>query len=268
MDENLQINAERFMGFAAIYDYARPKCPEKVIDIILKYIGRNPSVVVDIGCGTGLSTFIWSAISNEVIGIDPSTDMLNTAIRNSAGYGNVRFISGFSDNTGLEDSSADVITCSQSFHWMNPKTTINEVSRILKDKGVFAAYDCDWPPVCNWEIEKEYNRLFEKVKELETVKPELKNSFKSWPKDKHLQNINNSGKFRYVREVVFSNSEECDAGRLIALALSQGGLQSVIKAGIGEIDPYLKRFIERVNSVVGDDKITIDFCYRMRIGVK
>lgn len=268
MEDNLQINAERFMGFADIYDYARPKCPEKAIDIILKYLGRSPSVVVDIGCGTGLSTFIWCGISNKVIGIEPSEDMLDTAIRKSAGYGNVRFISGFSDKTGLEDGSADIVTCSQSFHWMNPETTINEVSRILKDKGVFAVYDCDWPPVCNWEIEKEYNCLFEKVKEIEAIKPELKNSFRSWPKDRHLQNIRNSGKFRYVREVVFSKSEECDAQRLIALALSQGGLQSLLKAGIGEIEPYLNRFRERVNSIVGDGIITIDFCYRMRIGVK
>ena len=268
MVEKLQINAERFMGFANIYDNARPKCPEKVIDIILKYLGHNPSVVVDIGCGTGLSTFIWSGISKEVIGIDPSTDMLNIAIQKSAGYGNVRFISGFSDKTGLEDSSVDVVTCSQSFHWMNPKTTINEASRILKDKGVFAVYDCDWPPVCHWEVEKEYNCLFGKVKELEAVKPELKNSFKSWPKDRHLQNIQSSGEFQYVREAVFSNSEECDAERFVALALSQGGLQSVLKAGISEIEPFLNRFKESVNSIFREDKITIDFCYRMRIGVK
>ena len=61
---------------------------------------------------------------------------------------NVNFVSGFSDNTGLENSSVDIITCSQSFHWMNPETTLNEASRILKKGGVFAVYDCDWPPVC------------------------------------------------------------------------------------------------------------------------
>lgn len=266
--EKLQINADRFTGFADVYDKARPKCPEKVKNIILKYLGHSPSMVVDIGCGTGLSTFIWSGISKEVIGIEPSTDMLNIAIQNSDGVENVRFVSGFSDKTGLEDNSIDIVTCSQSFHWMNPETTLNEVSRILKDKGIFAIYDCDWPPVFNWEVEKEYNCLFEKVKEFETVKPELKNSFKSWPKDKHLHNIMSCGKFQYVREVVFSNSEECDAQRFIAIALSQGGLQSILKAGISEFEPYLNKFKERVNSILGNKNITIDFCYRMRIGVK
>ena len=120
MKENLQLNADRFLGFADIYNNARPKCPEKVKKIMQKYLGKTPDVVVDLGCGTGLSTRTWSSVSNKVIGIEPS---------------------------------ADIITCSQSFHWMNPEKTLKEVSRILKKGGVFATYDYDWPPVCNWEAE-------------------------------------------------------------------------------------------------------------------
>ena len=71
---------------------------------------------------------------------------------------NVTYISAFSDNTGLDNCCADVITCSQSFHWMNPETTISEVSRILKKGGVFAVYDYDWPPVCDWKAELEFNK--------------------------------------------------------------------------------------------------------------
>ena len=71
---------------------------------------------------------------------------------------NVTYISAFSDNTGLDNCCADVITCSQSFHWMNPETTISEVSRILKKGGVFAVYDYDWLPVCDWKAELEFNK--------------------------------------------------------------------------------------------------------------
>ena len=55
--------------------------------------------------------------------------------------------------------------------------------------------------------------------------------------DRHLTNIKNSGKFRYVREIVFSNSESCNAQRFIAIALSQGGVQAIIKANIDEFNP-------------------------------
>ncbi|WP_253205459.1 hypothetical protein [Clostridium estertheticum] len=68
MKENLQLNADRFMGFADVYNNARPKCPEKVKEIILKYLNSDPTLVVDLGCGTGLSTRIWSEVSNKVIG--------------------------------------------------------------------------------------------------------------------------------------------------------------------------------------------------------
>lgn len=194
--------------------------------------------------------------------------MLNRAKQKSIGLDNVSFIQAFSDKIGLADESADVVTCSQSFHWMNPETTVKEVSRILKDGGVFAVYDCDWPSVINWKVEKEYDALFRKVKEFEEANPVLKDGFKSWPKDRHLMNIKNSGKFRYVREVVFSNGEECNATRFISIALSQGSLQSIIKSGIIECEPYIKNFKERVASILGNEECMIDFCYRMRLGVK
>lgn len=268
MQEKLHINAERFLGFADVYDSVRPKCPEKVKEILLKYLGRTPSVVVDLGCGTGLSTTIWSGISNKVIGIEPSTDMIKIAREKSADFDNVKFVSAFSDNTALENSFADIITCSQSFHWMNPETTLNEVSRILKEGGVFAVYDCDWPPVCNWFAELEYNKLFEKVNEIESTYPEVKDKFIRWDKNNHLSNIRNSGKFRYEREIVFSNTEMCNAQRFIAIALSQGGLQAIIKANITEINPFLVSFEKRILDIFGNDEFEIDFCYRMRIGVK
>lgn len=268
MGKELKLNADRFLGFAEVYDNARPKCPEKVKEIILKYLGNNPSNVVDLGCGTGLSTMIWSEISNKVIGIEPSSDMIKIAKEKSVDLDNVIFMSAFSDNTGLDNSYADIITCSQSFHWMNPETTLKEVARILKKSGVFAVYDCDWPPVCNVEAELEYNKLFDKVSKIEITHPEIKDSFKKWNKDNHLSNIKSSGNFRYVREIVFSNSEICNAQRFIEIALSQGGLQSILKANIDEIKPALLSFEERIFEIFGDTEFDMDFCYRMCIGIK
>lgn len=268
MADTLQKNAERFMGFANTYDQARPTSPMKAQDILRKYLGKDPELVVDLGCGTGLSTFIWDGVSKQVVGLDPSEDMLQIAKQKAIGKEHITFQTAYSDNTGLGDATVDIVTCSQSFHWMDPVKTLQEVSRILKDGGIFAAYDCDWPPVVNWKAEKEYNQLFDKVREFEKTRPELANTFTSWPKEKHLERMNDSGKFRYVREIVFSNTEICDAERFIKIALSQGGLQSILKLGLVEFLPYVSTFQDRVRSILGIEKFAIEFGYRMRLGVK
>ena len=53
-------NVRRFTGFADIYDQYRPKPPEMIADLLLQLAGADRADhVVDLGCGTGLSTLIW-----------------------------------------------------------------------------------------------------------------------------------------------------------------------------------------------------------------
>jgi len=99
----------------------------------------RPRVVVDLGCGTGLSTVGWSqnARAEQVIGIEPNQDMLCTAreayCKPSPSTESdskqqsqsqpqkpalLSFQSGSSTQTGLKASSIDIVTVSQALHWM------------------------------------------------------------------------------------------------------------------------------------------------------
>lgn len=259
-------NADRFLGFADIYENTRPEMPKQTIEIIKKYAGKKPDFVVDLGCGTGLSTMIWRNNCNSIMGIEPSDDMLSIA--NKKADCTVSFKKAYAHETGLKADSADAVICSQSFHWMNPDLTLAEINRILKIGGVFATIDCDWPPVCNWQAEKAYEALFEKINIIEENHPDMKNSFSRWDKNKHLNNIGSSGFFRYCREIVFSDKEDCNAERFIAIALSQGGLQSILKKEPTLITEDVESFTTHIYDLFGDKNFEIDFCYRMRIGVK
>lgn len=73
--KNAEINADRFMGFADVYDNARPSLPVHFMELIRLYLGRDIGTVVDLGCGTGLSTAAWKGNCGKVIGIEPSSDM-------------------------------------------------------------------------------------------------------------------------------------------------------------------------------------------------
>lgn len=259
-------NADRFTGFSDVYDSSRPKLPDFPVAIALKYLGRPADLVVDLGCGTGLSTLIWQDKCKKAIGVEPNDDMRRVAQGKANAV--ISFIDGFSHATNLGSASADVVMCSQSFHWMEPVSTLAEVNRVLKHGGVFAAVDCDWPPVSDWRVEKAYTELFDKAYEIEKTHPEVRDSFIRYAKKHHLDNIKNSGYFRFVREIVFSNTEKCTTKRLYNLALSQGSLQGILKREPTLVSAQAEAFGELVGDVFGEREFEIIFSYRMRIGVK
>lgn len=264
--DNKEKNAKRFMGFANIYEKARPSVPEYPVRIISLYLGKKPDTVVDIGCGTGLSTLVWKSAANNVVGIEPSEDMISVARGKSCD--NMKFIQAFSDNTTLSDNCADVVVCSQSFHWMEPAATLKEVNRILKPDGIFATIDCDWPPVTTWQAEKAYTTLRDKISMIEKTRKDINSTFVKYSKENHLSNIRGSGYFRYSRELLFSNTEKCTAERFVNIIMSQGSLQTILNHCPETIEGDLNIFKDTINSIYGDRNFNIDFCYRMRIGVK
>jgi len=259
-------NKNRFLGFVDVYDQARPGMPEYPIEIITKYLNKKADVVVDLGCGSGLSTIVWKNHCNAVIGIEPGDEMFLAASKKADS--GISFKKAFAHETGLSGNCADVVICSQSFHWMNPELTLSEVNRILKTGGIFAAVDYDWPPVCKWEAEVAHKQLFYKVSCLEEEYVDLKDRFIRWDKNKHLSHIKDSGYFRHQREIVFANRELCDAKRFINMTLSQSGLQSIIQHKPYLIESALDEYVETIQCLFAGEVMEADFCYRMRLGIK
>src|SRR5215468_4742176 len=172
---------------AAGYNAYRPQAPAVLVDILTQLIQEpNPGLVVDVGCGTGLSTFLWAEHTQQVLGIEPNDDMRQQAEASSIGLDakNVQFCAGLSTQTGLPDGCADIVTCSQSLHWMEPEPTFAEINRILRHGGIFAAYDYDWLPTIHWEVEIAYNALEEKVKKI--VARLREEGVQYWHKEQHL----------------------------------------------------------------------------------
>jgi ubiquinone/menaquinone biosynthesis C-methylase UbiE len=93
--------------------------------------------IADIGCGTGISARLWAARGVSVIGVDPNNDMLTLA---RAEGGGPEYQSGSAQATGLPDSSVDLISCAQSFHWFDVDKAQTEFSRVLKPSGRACAF--------------------------------------------------------------------------------------------------------------------------------
>lgn len=271
MSEDLTANVERFTGFADCYDAYRPTPPSVIIDILIQLAGvAEPKLVVDLGCGTGLSSRIWAGRAQEIVGVEPSADMRAQAeARASAMKTNtkMRFRAGLSTETGLPDGCADIVTCSQSLHWMEPEGTFAESARILRPGGVFAAIDCDWPPVTNVEAERAYQEASSRIRALSQERG-VSESVKRWSKDKHLERIRESGRFRYVREILAHGVETGNADRLVGLMLSQGSAQSLLKLGLSEEEIGIARLREAALDALGTELSPWYFSYRVRVGVK
>jgi len=268
---NRKANIDRFLGFQEDYDRHRPEAPEIATRLLMNYLGKAPSLVVDVGCGTGLSTFLWRDHADSVIGVEPNPDMRSKALEKLErlqAADTISFIPGYANQLDLASDSVDIVTCSQSFHWMEPVSTLMEISRVLRKGGVFAAYDCDWPLALNADVEACYRKLINKCEEiLDRLQPAADRAQK-WNKDEHLSYIQASKGFTFAREIVFHNIESCDAERYIGLTLSQGGLQSVRKLGSTELDNDIAEFSDMVEHYFQGRTLEVVISYRMRIGIK
>ncbi|MDY6863863.1 MAG: class I SAM-dependent methyltransferase [Thermodesulfobacteriota bacterium] len=265
-----KINAELFNGLSDDYNSYRPKPPAVIMDILIQLAQvQKPRLVVDIGSGTGLSTFIWAERAYEVIGIEPNTQMRNKAKMCTAvlpNTNNVSYQEGFSTEINLPDGCSDIVTCSQSLHWMDPERTFAEAVRVLRNGGVFAAYDCDWPPTMHWKVEAAYNSLMKKVKIIEK-KLGILDNLKIWSKEQHLDRMLESECFRFVKEIVVHSTESGNTERLIGILLSQEvGL--LLKEGISEAEIGLDGLKAVARSTIGDKPMPWYFSYRIRFGIK
>ena len=151
---------------------------------------------------------------------------------------------------------------------MEPVATLREVDRILKSDGVFATVDCDWPAVTKWQAEKAYMDLYTKVKQIESAVPEIRASFTHYDKKRHLQNIQNCGAFVYTRELLFASEEICTKQRFKDIIMSQGSLQAILKRRPELIEEDVAAFSAAIDKIYDDQPFSIEFCYRMRVGIK
>jgi SAM-dependent methyltransferase len=251
-------------GFAANYDRFRPRPPAALLDTLLE-IARveRPALVVDLGAGTGLSTRVWAARADRVIGVEPNPAMLAEAERLTS-EADVTFVEAFGHDTGLPPGEADLVTCSQSLHWMEPAPTFAEAARLLRPGGVFAAYDYDPLPVCDWEVEQAYAAMMIRRGEVRAAKG-IPRGADLWPKESHLERIRESAAFRFCRELVLQSVEEGGAERIEGYARSLG-----LPVADVDLEPDLRYDELRAvaDRVLGDRIVAFRFGYRVRTGVR
>jgi SAM-dependent methyltransferase len=253
-------------GFADVYDEHRPAPSPAVLDALQLLAQTDcPGLVVDLGAGTGLSTRAWAERADEVVGVDANARMLERA-RGTTEAPNVRFVEGFAAETGLPAGRADVVTCSQAFHWMEPEPVLAEAARLLRRGGVFAAYDYDVPPVIQPDVDVAFRELLA-LRRAARDRLGLFAGQRIWPKHRHLERIQESGRFRITREVVCHGWDEADAARVAGLARSLGGSEKLLGDAAPDVDEAYERLVELAKRILGERRWPMLLCFRIRAGI-
>jgi ubiquinone/menaquinone biosynthesis C-methylase UbiE len=275
-------NLNRFSSVAKTYHSHRPKPPEGLRDFLLDYwwhayLGHTADhspkpnendkplpIVMDLGAGTGLSTVLWKDYCSKLIAVEPNKDMREVL---SSLELNIEIIEEPAHRTKQKDNSVDIITSSQSFHWMNPMQTIPHICRILKPGGLFAAYDCDWPVLVTPELEDAYEDFFIGLMTIHTEQPRLDRSM-YFPKEDHYQNLQMHGSFQQVNEAVFQNREICTLERYLGIAYSQGNYATLKMQGYSAEELGQDKFEEKVGAIFKNhESMPMWVNYRIRFGI-
>jgi arsenite methyltransferase len=105
------------------------------------------TLAVDVGCGTGPVARRMASRSSraQIIGVEPSPELVEHARRLAEGIANLRFETGKGEALPFEDGAADAIIFHTVLcHVVNPVELLAEAMRVLRPGGRLVVCDADF----------------------------------------------------------------------------------------------------------------------------
>jgi SAM-dependent methyltransferase len=131
---------DHFSAHADIYRAARPTYPDALFDWLAAQAPAR-GLAWDAGCGNGQASVALAQRFARVHASDPSA----TQVGEAEARANIDYRVEPAEQCSLADGSADLVTVAQALHWFDQARFHAEVRRVLKPRGVFAAWtyaDC------------------------------------------------------------------------------------------------------------------------------
>lgn len=116
-----------FNQHSDIYQDVRPGYPPEILDLAAPY--RR---VLDVGAGTGKLTGLLADASHNVMALDPSLDMLSVLHQ---AHPEIPCWQATAESTAMASASVDLITCAQTWHWVDVVAASAEFSRVVVPGG-------------------------------------------------------------------------------------------------------------------------------------
>ncbi len=124
---------DKFTDKAEVYAKYRPSYPSEYIEYLISEADLNENcMIADIGSGTGILSRQLLDKGFTVIGVEPNDDMRTLAEQTLKPDSHFISVDAVAEKTTLNDSSLDLITVAQAFHWFDIEQFRLECQRILK----------------------------------------------------------------------------------------------------------------------------------------
>jgi ubiquinone/menaquinone biosynthesis C-methylase UbiE len=137
---------------AKIYSQARPSYPIELVEKIIEFMKEKNvdsfDLAVDVGCGNGQATHLFSPYFKNTFGYDVSENQIKEAKKTSMDD-KISFYVSPSEKLPLKNDSVSLVTVAAAIHWFNLDKFYAECNRILRPNGVLAIFAYFLPTVTN-----------------------------------------------------------------------------------------------------------------------
>ena len=117
---------------------ARPAYPPELFDLLRQLVRDTPSVVLDLGCGTGDICRRLAPLVDHIDAIDPSRAMITLGQELPGGqYPHIQWTVSSAEDFSYPEDYALVIAA-ESLHWMDWYTVLPRIHQSLTDHGRLA----------------------------------------------------------------------------------------------------------------------------------
>lgn len=134
-----------FKGAAKYYSKYRPLYPASLIRFLVKRFTLDGNgKMLDLGCGTGQLALRFSDWFEQIVGIDPETEMIQEAKRLTTELRaeNMNWFNGDIDSYRENyDESFRLVTIAKAFHWMDRTVVLETLYDMVSLNGGVAIID-------------------------------------------------------------------------------------------------------------------------------
>lgn len=131
---------------ASFYARYRRPYPADLIARLLEVTSGGRRRLVDLGCGTGQLALQLAPFFEHAVGIDPEPDMLHEAekVAREQAVENIEWMTGSAGELRTLERAlgrCDLVTIGTAFHFMEPRSVLDELQRIAAGGAVVVAYN-------------------------------------------------------------------------------------------------------------------------------